>query len=61
MADPQTLLRSRGYVGLLVMAAIIVVARIAPADSEDPDASSSPAPPVRAEAGTAKDKQPEPG
>jgi len=60
VADPQALLRSRGYVGLLVMAAIIVVARIAPADSEDPDASSSPAPPVRAEPGTATIRQPGP-
>jgi len=37
-----------------------VVARIAPADSEDPDASSSPAPPVRAEPGTATIRQPGP-
>ena len=44
-----------------VVVAYVVAARIAPADSEDPDASSSPAPPVRAEPGTAKDKQPEPG
>ena len=43
-----------------VVVAYVVAARISPADSEDPDASSSPAPPVRAEPGTAKDRQPEP-
>jgi len=37
-----------------VVVAYVVAARIAPADSEDPDASSSPALPVRAEPGTAK-------
>ena len=68
MADPQALRRTRRYVGVLVMAAVIGVpvsaaayGFLALADYLQQRISSSPARPSRAGPGTTGDKQPKPG